>query len=86
MKHYRVKKDTFLWKAGAILSDQDKGQYLGVEDIWDTVPLNKEYVTALVIEHPNNADTFERVYPDTISGKLYHTKDQLVAIYDKAFK
>jgi len=28
MKYYRVKKDTFIWKIGAIITDQDKGQFI----------------------------------------------------------
>lgn len=86
MKHYRVKKNTFLWKQGAIIHDQNKGQYVGVEDIWDVVPTADEYISARVIEHPENAEFFERVYPDTLSGKLFRTKDQLAEIYNNTFK
>jgi hypothetical protein len=90
-KHYRVKKDTFLWKAGAILQEKDIGTnsagYVAVEDVWDAVPtVGGEYISSRIIEHPDNADYFERVYPDTLKGKLFHTKDQLVELYNGAFK
>lgn len=86
-KYYRVKKDTFLWKEGAILQDQGKGQYVAVEDIWDAVAEVKgEYISAKIIESKDNAEFFDRVYPDTIGGKLYHTKDALIAKYKETFK
>ncbi len=93
-KYYRVKKDTFMWKEGAILrADSDLnaidpvGGYRAVEDIWDSTPINgAEYISARIIEHPLNADIFERVYPDSITGKLFKTKDQLLDMYSKAFK
>ena len=91
MKHYRVKKDTFLWKAGAIISNsvatggQENG-YAAIEDIWDAVPTRGEYISAAIIEHPDNAQFFERVYPDTLGGKIYRTKDQFVELYSNAFK
>lgn len=86
-KYYRVKQDTFLWKAGAILSDQEKGQYVPIEDIWNVAEKpNAEYISAPIIEHPDNAVFFERVYPDSIAGKIYHTKDQLLEAYKGAFK
>lgn len=86
-KYYRVKKDNFLWRENAILQDQGKGQYIAVEDIWDMTPaVQKEYISARIVEHENNAEFFERVYPDTVGGKLYHTKDILLAKYKEAFK
>lgn len=86
MKYYRVKIETFLWNAGAILSDQDKGQYLPLEDIWNKVPGQSEYISAKIVEAPENAETFEKVYKNTIGGSLYQTKDQLLALYQNAFK
>lgn len=86
MKYYRVKKTTFLWKEGAIIHDQEKGHYVGIEDIWDVVSKQNEYISAVIIEHPDNAEFFERVYPDTLKGKLFHTKDQLVNLYNNSFK
>jgi hypothetical protein len=85
-KYYRVKKDNFIWKEGAILTDQDEERYIGIEDIWNTVTgVKDEYISARIIEHPDNHEYFERVYPDTITGKLYRTKDQMVEMYKKAF-
>jgi hypothetical protein len=86
-KYYRVKQDTFLWKAGAILIDQNEGAYKAVEDIWDSVDsVGNEYISGRIIEDEGNAAWFERVYPDTISGKLYKTKDQLIEMYNNTFK
>lgn len=87
MKYYRVKKDTFLWREGAIIkSDEcDKG-YTAIEDIWDAVPcIEGEYISSRIIEHPDNSSFFERVYPDSIKGKLFKTKDQLISIYKETF-
>lgn len=90
-KHYRVKQDTFLWKAGAILIEQNEGQsnhgYTAIEDVWDATPtIGNEYITYKIIEHPDNEIFFERVYPDTLKGHIYRTKDQLVEVYNAAFK
>jgi hypothetical protein len=84
-KFYRVKKDTFMWKAGCILICKS-GDYHPIVDIWDQVELKDEYIREHIIEHPDNADWFERVYPDTIKGMLYRTKDQMVTMYQEAFK
>lgn len=84
---YRVKQDNFLWKAGAIIKRGSSGGYSPIEDIWDSTPVNDaEYVSRRIIEHPDNAKYFERVYPDTLSGKLFKTKDQLLKLYEGAFK
>lgn len=91
-KYYRVKKDTFMWRAGAIIKSEDiqnhaTAGYVAVEDIWNFVPnINNEYISARIIEDTGNAEWFERVYPDTISGKLYRTKDQLMDLYNDSFK
>lgn len=84
--YFRVKKDTFLWAEGAILSDRDNGQVMPIEDIWNKTEKQTEYITRRIIEHPNNADYFERVYKDSITGNLYKTKDQLVDMYKAVFK
>lgn len=91
MKHYKVSKDTFMWKAGAVIKEQNQGGahhgYVAIEDIWDTVPtIGGEYISARIVEHPDNAEFFERVYPDTLGGKIYRTKDQLAELYSGAFK
>jgi hypothetical protein len=88
MKFYRVKKDTFLWKEGAILKlNNDATGYIAVEDIWDAVScINREYISARIIEHPGNSEFFERVYPDSIKGKLFRTKDKLISMYKEAFE
>jgi len=78
MKYYRVKQTNFLWKEGAIISDRD---------VWNKTDDNgNEYISARIIEHPDNAEFFERVYYTSIKGQIFRTKDQLVEMYEKAFK
>lgn len=84
--YFRVKKDTFLWAEGAILSDKGDGCILPIEDIWNKTKNQNEYITRRIIEDPNNADYFEKVYKDSITGNLYKTKDQLVDMFKEAFK
>jgi hypothetical protein len=85
MKHYRVKKDTFLWKEGAIIKLESDG-YKAIEDVWDAVPcIGTEYISARIIEHIDNAEFFERVYPDNIKGKIFRTKVQLIEFYKENF-
>lgn len=87
-KFYRVKQDTFIWKEGAIL-ELDSDDYVAIEDIWDVSPRSNgsyEYISADIIEHPNNATYFERVYPDTLKGNVYRTADQMREMYKKSFK
>ena len=85
-KYYRVKKDNFMWRAGAILSDNGEGRYTAIEDIWNNVKsLGNEYISGRIIEDAENSEYFERVYSDTISGKLYRTKDQLIDMYKTTF-
>lgn len=84
-KFYRVKKDNFLWKEGAILKLQGNG-YRAIEDIWNSTPqIGEEYISTRVIECPTNVEYFERVYPDTITGRVFKTKDQLIEIYKSSF-
>lgn len=90
-KYYRVIKDTFIWKTGAILTIEGSPNgsangYTAIEDIWDAVPVEKEWISPSIIEHSGNSEFFERVYPDNITGKLYKTKDQLLEMYNVAFK
>lgn len=85
-KHYRVKKDTFLWKSGAILATDGKG-YTAIEDVWDAVKsVGGEYISERIVEDEGNEEFFERVYPDSLTGKLFKTKDQLLEFYNKSFK
>jgi len=87
-RYYRVLEDNFLWKKGAIISDRKTVNhfYPIQEDVWDHVPCGNEYISGGIINHPDNAIFFERVYPDTVSGKFFQTKDQVIQAYEKAFK
>lgn len=77
-----------MWVAGAILSDKDdRGHgYKAIEDVWNKVELGTEYISSRIIEDKNNADFFERVYPDNLKGTLHKTKDQVVEAYNSSFK
>jgi hypothetical protein len=92
VKYYRVKKDTFIWKDGAVLkegnySGSSTSGYRAIEDIWDATPtIGTEYISARIVEHPDNSEFFERVYQDTIGGKVFKTKDQIVQLYNDSFK
>ena len=67
-KYYRVKKQTFMWDEGAIISDESSaGRYVSTSDVWDRIPGMSEYISANIIEHENNSDFFEQVWP---MGKL----------------
>jgi len=84
-KYYRVKKDTFMWKEDAILFVDNDNHCHAIEDIWNNVDIKNEYISAHIIEHPDNGDWFERVYKDNIVGHIYKTKDQLIEQYKKSF-
>lgn len=90
-KYYRVTTDNFLWRSGAVIAfskeHSSEGGYTPIEDIWDTTPVNgSEYISARIIEHPDNAEFFERVYPDDLGGKIYRTADQLKKLYEEKMK
>ena len=83
-----MKKDTFMSKEGAIISNQtmlNGTGYTAIENVWHKVPLNTEYISSPIIEHPDNGDFFESVYPDTLKGNIYRAADQLRELYKKAF-
>lgn len=87
-KYYRVLKDTFIWKEGAILEYSPMlGGYTPIEDIWNTTPVNEgEYISSRIVEHENNTDTFERVYRDTLKDTVFRTAEQLKESFKKSFK
>jgi hypothetical protein len=76
-KYFRVKKDTFLYVAGAILKFEPtlgkNGGYVPIEDIWNIGAMSNEFISAPIIEHADVSEWLERVYPDTIQGKIYRT-------------
>ena len=90
-KFYRVKKDTYLFTAGAILSNKENStQYKATDDIWhvegnetlrkflDGAPA----VAADVVE--NSPDWFERVYKvSSIRGMAYVVKSAMKDLMSK---
>lgn len=87
-KYYRVKKDTFMWDKGAIISNQgDSAQYRPISDLWNHVDLGDEYISAHIIEDKDNSDFFERVYEVSVLGKAkYLTKAAAKAAHEELYK
>jgi hypothetical protein len=90
-KVYRVRKDNFLWKSGAILEffksePYIPGGYRPNEDIWDTSPYNgTEFISPPVVE--NNPEWFERVYPVEVDHSMvYVPRDKAVEIIKSRYK
>jgi hypothetical protein len=80
-KYYQVIKDTFIWKQGAILKFNSElgndGGYEAINDLWDACELNGEWITSNIIEAPENAEFFERVYNVGKQDKLvFATKEK----------
>ena len=89
-KYYRVKKDTFLWKAGAILQcrtpSNQQSYYTAIEDIWDVLPLDSPVLYSDVVEHPDNAAWFERVYKySALSQAAYYCKEKMLEMINKQY-
>ena len=85
-KYYRVKKATFMWEEGAILSNEGGG-YRTINDIWNAVNLGNEYITDHIIENPENAQWFERVYKvDTVTRTVYEVKEKAKELLNRDFK
>lgn len=90
-KFYRVKQDNFLWDEGAILKCNEKlgsdGGYSAIDDLWDRVDMGDEYISAGIIEAPENAKFFERVYSlGALEKKLFGTKKQAQAAAAALYK
>lgn len=67
VKCYRAKKDSFMWKKGAILIEENG--YRPISDLWDMTEKNgTEYISSGIIE--NSPEWFERVYEISILGKM----------------
>jgi len=88
-KYYRVIKDNFMWKAGAILEYDEKmgskGGYkpLNDLDIWDaTGVIDGEYISAPIIE--TNPEWFLRVY--STGDEALSTKEEALKKFNFQFK
>lgn len=90
-KFYRVKKDTYLFTSGAILSNKENStQYKAIDDIWHVEgnDILKKFldgqpgVAADVVE--NSPDWFERVYKvSSIRGMAYVAKNKMKELMSK---
>lgn len=77
---YRVKKDNFLWKEGAILTkNYDGNGYESIDDIFDMPNTGTEYISSRIVE--NSPEWFEPIQ-DTVweafKNKVERAKENLV--------
>lgn len=85
MKFYKVLKDTFLWEEGAILKDQNSGQYVPVDDVFNKVEDQSEYISAKIVE--KSPEWFERVYAvDLLTKTVYKVKAEAKLLLEKNYK
>lgn len=82
-RHYRVVKDTPMWKKGAIL-EKEGTEYKAINDLWDQIDDISGYVEGeKVVE---NSDFFERVYAMGKASKLmYVTREKAQEMASKFF-
>ncbi len=87
-RYFRVKKDNFLWCAGAIVEKKEgeKG-YNPVDNtsIWDTTDQNgTEYISSKIVE--NNPEWFEEVYKiNLVTRFVYKVKAEAQEMMSKEF-
>jgi hypothetical protein len=89
MKYYRVKKETFLWDEGAIISTSkdSNNEYRAVDPIFNRLDDMTEYISANIIEADENKDFFERVYPvNLVTKTVYKAKEQAKEMLQKEYK
>jgi hypothetical protein len=88
MKYYRVKKETFLWDEGAIISNKDSsGEYRAIDPIFNRMDDQTEYISANIIEAEENKDFFDRVYPvNLVTKTVYKAKEQAKEMLQKEYK
>lgn len=73
-KYYRVIKDTPNWDEGAVIQSSGGGQFAVVDELYarDGIPAGYDSMYPQVVEHKDNAQFFERVYP--VQSKMSETK------------
>jgi len=85
-KYYKVTQDTPAWKKGAILEQQDNGDYKAINDLWDNVEgLSDSYVESdKVVE--GASEFYERVYAMGKAQKMvFVTKEKAQEMASKFF-
>ncbi len=90
-RYFRVTSTNFMWEEGAILeydkSTGSDGGYRAISSLWDKVPLESEYISARIIEHPDNADMFSEVWPlGKLEKGMFGTKKQAQAAAAALYK
>lgn len=89
-KYYQVIKDHPLWEVGAILVEDDDGNYKAIEDIW-TKELkgdkdSKNWTEGAILVE-NQPEWFMRVYPVKFLGKAkYLSKEAARKAHDNLYK
>ncbi len=87
-KFYKVKKDTFMWDEGAIISNEgDSNEYRAITDLWNHTDLKNEYISAHIVESADNADFFERAYRVSVLKQAkYLTKEAAKTLQAELYK
>lgn len=83
-KFYRVKKDNFMYVAGAILKLENYN-YVSITDLWNVHEDQTEFLTPRLVE--KSPEWFERVYEVSDFGKAkYVLKEKAQEIAAKFYK
>lgn len=88
-KYYKTLKETPMWEAGAIISNENNStQYTPIDNIFERIDGTDGYYEAkLIIESPDNKDWFERVYKVNLLTKVvYETKQKAKELIANNFK
>ncbi len=90
VKYYRVIKENFLWKVGAIVQkDVVRSEHyspIDNSDLWSEVEVeHSEHISGKVVE--NSPKYFERVYPVNLLTKtVYKAKKEALEMISNDFK
>lgn len=83
-KYYKVVKETPAWERGAILECDGDGGYKAINDLWDKIENNGDYVEIKKVVE--GSDFFERVYAMGKASKmLFVTKEKAQEMASKYF-
>ena len=87
-KYYRVKKDTPIWDAGAIIATDCSGDYRALEDVWNRSDKKGSVYAESdeIVEASKNEEFFERVYASKSEKALFVTKEKLIEGYNNMIK
>lgn len=81
-RYFRVLKDTFLWNAGAIISENDgEEEYTSINRAFDRL-YHGEVISADIVEDVINSEFFEEVYPFE-TGEVDEEEEEILEFKDK---